>query len=88
MRCLGTETKTPAEKVTLTANWIRELNGASVSSVSWDAGGLTNENTATTSPLTSIRVAGGISGNVYRVAASMTSSTGEISEAYWNIQVD
>ena len=89
MRVLGREYKTPIEKMTLTFNWTRELgSSATVSTITYNLHGLTNDNSSTTSPYTSVRVAGGTPGTIYAVEATMTASDGEISEACIEVAVE
>jgi hypothetical protein len=87
-RVLGEDPKTKAEKIPHTINWAQELDGATISGVAWDVDGLTNESTAQTTTLASIRLADGTIGRVHIVTCTITASDGAVYSAEIHIPID
>jgi hypothetical protein len=87
-RNLGSRPQDTDEAVSHTVNWQRDLNGGTISSVSWSTGGLTNESQTNTTTTASVRLSGGTPGQVYRVTCAITTSLGEDLEVELSIPIN
>ena len=87
-RLLGEDVQDVHESVVRSINWAPDLNGATISSVSWDTGGLTNDAASATSTVASVRLSGGVPGRRYVVTCRVTSSASETLEAEIVLTID
>jgi hypothetical protein len=87
-RRIGQDRQDRQESVARSFNWTPDLDGATISSASWETGGLTVDSTATSATVTSIRLSGGIPGQSYRVTCRVITTNGEILEAYVDLEID
>jgi hypothetical protein len=87
-RKVGADIQDKDEAVARTINWAPDLDGGTISGVTWDTGGLTSQSQTSTDTTASIRLAGGVPGQVYRVTCRVTTSNGETLETYIELTVD
>jgi hypothetical protein len=87
-RRLGEDVQDKDEAVARTINWAPDLDGGTISSVTWETSGLTNQSVSETDSTASIRLAGGVPGQVYPVTCRITTSLGETLEAYFVLTID
>lgn len=87
-RTLGTAYQDKDEAVGYSVNWTPDLDGATLSSVSWDTGGLTSESQTNTTSVASIRLTGGTPGQTYIVTNTVTTSNGEDLQVQFLVQID
>lgn len=91
MRVLGTAIQDKDEAVAYTINWSPDLNGGTLSAVTWTTGGLTSESEVNTSSVATIRLAvpSTVSpGQTVSVTCTVTTSQGEDLQAGFNVQVE
>jgi hypothetical protein len=87
-RNLGEDFKDYDEAVSHSVNWVRDLNGSTISSVTWDASGLTIESQTNTTTVATVRLAGGTPGQRYRVTCTVTTAAGEDLQVEFTIAVN
>jgi hypothetical protein len=76
------------EAVAYTLNWAGDLNGSTLSTVTWSVpSGLTNELTSNTTTTASIRLSGGTPGQEYKIECSVTSASGEDMQAHFLLRI-
>ena len=77
-----------SEAVARTLNWSDDLNGSTVSSVTWTVPtGLTNEATSNTTTTATIRLSGGTPGQSYTVTCLATTAAAEDLEAQFTLTI-
>lgn len=88
MRIVAEFSQTDAEAVTRTLEWAADLNGSSISSVTWTVpSGITSESQTTSGTTSSIRLSGGTAGTTYTVSALMTTAAAEDLEAGFTLLI-
>ena len=87
-RKVGADIQDKDEAVARTINWAPDLDGATIVSADWFASGLTNQSETHTTTVTSVRLAGGVPGQLYKVTCRITTSNGETLEAYFELTID
>lgn len=87
-RKVGEDIQDKDEAVARTINWAPDLDGATISGVTWLTSGLTNQSNTNTDTVASIRLAGGTPGEKYRVTCRVTTSNGETLEAFFELTID
>ncbi len=87
-RKVGEDVQDKDEAVARTLNWAPDLDSATIASVTWDTGGLTNESVSQTTTTASIRLSGGVPGQTYMVTCSITTTNGEDLEAHFVLTID
>ena len=87
---VGEDTQDRNEAVARSINWVPDLNGATISSVSWATSGLTSESETLNAALTvaSIRLSGGVPGRQYVVTCRVTTSQSETLEAEFVLDIN
>lgn len=71
------------EAVSYTLNWSDDLNGSTISSVTWVVpSGLTSEATSNTTTTATNRLAGGTPGRTYTVTCTVTTAAAEDLQAH------
>lgn len=87
-RNLGSVEQDTDEAVSHTVNWTRDLNGGTISAVTWSTSGLTNESSTNTTTTASVRLSGGTPGQDYRVTCAVTTTLGEDLEIEFTVKVN
>jgi hypothetical protein len=80
------------EAVTRTINWAADLNGSTISSVSWNVpAGLTTEATSNSTTLANIRLAaanGGVVGQTFPVECTVTTAASEDLQVHFLLTIN
>lgn len=80
---VGRVDKDKDEAIAYTFDFAADLNGSTITSVSWSVpSGITNESTTATSSTASIRLSGGRPGTTYKIEPTATLVSGEILQAH------
>jgi hypothetical protein len=87
-RRVGADIQDKDEAVARTINWAPDLDGATISGVTWETSGLTDQSHTNTDTTSSIRLAGGVPGQEYRVTCRVTTSNGETLESFILLTID
>jgi hypothetical protein len=87
---LGRKKKDPEAKINYTVDWEPWLpTGATIASVVWTVpSGITEEASSETTTTATIQLSGGTAGAAYNIECKITTSTGEIDERTFQIQVE
>lgn len=77
------------EKIARTLNWLADLNGSTITNVTWTLeDGITNDASSFTTTTATIRVSGGKAGKTYKVVCHVTTAALEEPEVHFLLTIE